>query len=521
MALIVNNPKPIFQEVSALTDVGTGALVSLSGEGFSAATQGFTNATDPYQNYPNGSVLMVRDATTSYLFVVGLGTVRKVAVLIGTLSSAAMVGAGLKYVVYSGSFNLPPTGVFTTITAAITAANTENPGEKVDIIIAAGDYAESVTVRDLMSLVGLGSVSDDGLAGVDIVGSGASPTITVPQSSNVSLQNIRLDGNGQDCVSFANVAGLTRLTAKDCVFTTAANAFAQVAAGASQVSLDLRDCSVSGTTAAIDMLGATGDVVARGSQVSGPVNCGTLNSRATEMPGAILVSGAATTRTTTMGAATFGGALTALDCTFNSTVDMAAASTARRCSFGGTVTLGAAAAATTLDQCTIQTTAGNGVVVGAGHTVTLIATSIRANSGVALSGAGSAVIYGGLPGGGTISLPFANVTAISGQPVHQTFDYTLVIAPTVNTWPASNPDRVRATPVDTTASNSLLELPSADNQVPGREILVRNVDATNFMRVQPAAGDTLFDGNTAGNINLAPGDYRRFIAVPGTGWEVN
>lgn len=520
MALIVNNPKPIFQEVSALTDVGTGALVSLSGEGFSAATQGFTNATDPYQNYPNGTVLMVRDATTSYLFVVGLGTVRKVAVLIGTLSSAAMVGAGLKYVVYSGSFNLPPTGVFTTIAAAITAANAENPAEKVDIIIAAGDYAESVTVRDLMSLVGLGSVSDDGLAGVDIVGDGVNPAITVPQSSNVSLQNIRVDGNGQRCLSFANVAGLSRITSKDCVFTTATTAF-EVAGVNAQVSLDLRDCSVTGTAAAVAILGATGALITRGCQVSGDVDAVTLNSRDTEMTGVVSTTGTASAVTTTFGNASFGGAATALDCTFQGTSSFAAASTARRCSFAETANFAAAAVNSLLDQCTIQTTAGDGATVGAGHTVTLIATSIRANSGVALSGAGSAVIYGGLPGGGTISLPFANVTAISGQPVHQTFNLTMTGGTTVDPWPTSNPDRVRATPASTTASDSPLELPSADNQVPGREILVRNVDANNFMRVQPAAGDTLFDGNTAGNINLAPGDYRRFIAVPGTGWEVN
>lgn len=521
MAIVgaATQPKPVFLEYDALADVGTGALISLSGQGFSAATQGFTAG--PFLSMPYGAQVLVRDLTTSYLFVVAEGTGGKVAVLVATLSAGAAAtisGATLKYVVYPTAFLLPPTGVFTTIAAAITQANTENAANSVCIIIAPGAYTESITVRNQMSLVGLGTHDETGNSGVRLTGDNVTPAITVPESTVCSIENMRVDGNTQSAVSFANVAGATRFQTEGCTFVSTATNTIDGSGASSVVTAVMTNTQVTGN---VVLTQAAGVATLRGCDVTGKVDGLTVSMNDSTF-GSSTTAGTATVRGC-VGDSMAAGVAVMSDTTMTGSVAGGVGSSLRRCAIRNIVLTGAGASV--VDTCTVNSSSSPatvGISTGAGHTVTIISTDVTTDGATnALGGAGSAIIYGGLPGTGLIDSAMASVTAVSGHAVLLEVDVTPVASPTTNAWPASNPDRVRFTPFDTTAANSVLQLPASNTQVPGRELLVRNVSSVNFGQLQATGGDSLFDGTTNGPINLPPSDYRRLICRRGVGWEVN
>lgn len=516
--------------VESLADVG--ALVDLSPEGWGTAgsTQGCNGALEPYQKYDIGDWVLVR-AATSYLFCIGKGTVTaKVAVLVGTLSAgaaASLVGAALKYVVYptAPGFVNPPTGVFTSIAAAITASTEQAAGTNVLILLAPGTHnvgPATLSLNNGVQLVGLG----DAPSATRIVGpGGVVPAVTTPPGSiagtRVSFTNLEIDSNGAPIalayddtgaptgdtfvqasrlsvignVSGAGVNVVPTFSAKD---STLANDLLLTASGGSA---DLTDTLVSGTTS------VAGGMASNGAELASVTCNGALSARgSTRFAGTLNVDGNCT----------LVHCIVAADSSFSNGL------TARHTSFAETVSLtsGAPATATLLENCYIATTAGDGLAVSGNDVATLVNTTIRANSGIACSGAGAVVIVGSLPGDGRVTT--TTVTAESAQIARKPTapsPFALTGGGATNAWP-QNADWVQALPPANPAVNNNLELPLSSEQVPGRELIATNASATISMRLVPAGADTLRNGTVLGPITLAPGVTRRVMCIRGTGWRV-
>lgn len=209
MSLLPNQPRVNYQPVTALTDVGAGPLAVLPvGEGFSPGTYGFNAPTDPYNNYTIGTLILVRDATATYLFVVTDGLLSKVAALVAVLSasSGAAIGSTLLFVVAPLALGLPNS--YQTVTAAVTAA----AGAPASLICLPMTTVEPATVSLYggLNIFGIGNVNDtDTNIGASFtIGSASGPVLDWSTNPGlVTISNVRIARSGAGTI-FNVTAGL-------------------------------------------------------------------------------------------------------------------------------------------------------------------------------------------------------------------------------------------------------------------------------------------------------------------------
>lgn len=516
--------------VAADSDIGSGALASLVPEGYAPGVVGF-DSTNFNKNYAKDG--FVYSKGSGNLFLIGPGTApgSKVAVRVASGTSAAIVGAAIKYLVYPSTFANPPTNAFTSIAAAIAAANTENAAQRVAIIIMPGSYTETFTVRDGMELFGVGAtVQGQAIfaanSGVVITGATpGSPTITVTAGSKTGMTNITVLENDTGAVLLQDSIGLTQLNAVDCVFRSDTSATAAIdGTGASTNSnVSLRNCAVSGTADAVNLQGggAQGRLHALDCTIIGLVKTKVLTMRNSNSGKVLTSTGAMTLDNCIVDGLSAGNGLNASFCDVLTASSVVGDSNWLHCDCDDTVTFASTGPAShRMNACVLDTT-GDGLVIGANDGVAVNACVIKADTGIAASGTGVIDIIGLMPGTGTIAATLGQ-SSISAHVVR----LQTKITPTVGVnepWPTDNPDRVRLDPTTTTAADSIQELPDSAVCLDGEEKIVRNISGVNFATVTVAtgSGDTLFDGSGAGDIVMPPGDYRRFICIRGTGWEVN
>lgn len=462
---------------------------------------------------PNGTlyILDIQGSTRQWRPVSGAG---------GSIS-----GAAIKYVVYPPDFNNLPTNAFTSIQDAIDAANLENTGVRVPIIVMPGVYEENITLRDGIDLYGV-CASSGGIdfltvrSGVFLTPLVAGPAVTIPAGSNVGISNMNIDGG----VLLEDNPGATQLVIESCNFTGAiVSALIDGSGGDVEAIVLIRNSAVNALSKAIELKGTSTVLSARDCTLLGLVE-----AQGTSLYGCVagnVVSnvGLMTLDDSTASSVDAKGGLDARYSIVAGAVNIIGSSKMIFCSVqDGAVTLNSPIPSShRMDYCTVNSPA-TGVTLGANDSATLNGCSIIPGNGIAVGGTGSLVVIGHLMGAGIVA---DTVTAIAGslQMVLQNSNVSLTGGGSPDPWPTDNPDRVRCTPPTTTAADNIQELPDSAVQVPNRPIYVRNVSTTNFMTITVAAGsgDTLFDGSAAGDIVLPPGGFRMFVCNRGVGWEAN
>lgn len=441
-------------------------------------------------------------------------------------AGGSISGAAIKYVVYPSSWGgTVPTNAYTSIGAAIAAANGENLANRVPIIVMPGQYNENITLRDGMDLYGIGASTQGNFASIDSgpVIAAANPllaAVTVQAGSKCGISNMNIAGG----LEFEDAPGASKIQIEGCSFSgLKAGALIDGSGANVDVDVSIRNTSIVSFGKAIELKGTSSILFARDCNFSGTVEARKLSLYN-------VVAGACTSSALRMtlescevDEITANAGVDAYYTTCFGAVNIDGNSNLYHCSIDGTsITLNSTnPSSSNFFYCTIETS-GDGIVLSANDTLTINGCLIKAFTGIAVSGSGSLTIVGHLAGSGTVASTIT-ATTVSLQMVLQSKDVNLAGGAVVNNWPTENPDRVRCTPPTIVAANNLQALPDSRIQPPNRITYVINVSETNFMTItaHPGSGDKIKDGSLTGNITLAPGDYRMFVCIRGVGWEVN
>lgn len=333
------NRKPAVATFATDSDIGA-SLVQLTG--YPTGVLGYQGASDGYQQYEQGDVLLAMNlggaATNVYLVANNSTGTGIVAIRISSLPSGGSTGADIVLVVAKSATYSPlvlSSAVYSTIAAAIAAA----PTTGASIILLDDSYAESLATTKPIGLIGLSSATRVTINPVNLV-----PLANNCTTGVVTLRNVTLAGG--------TAAALTHTTG---AITEAFNsAFSGAAATITQsgaATFRGTQCAVTGgivvaTQSLIDVTTTAASTAATSSTVRG----GTL---------AAYTSAASNFRnvnfTSTLSITGTASALALEECTIAGafTSAITAARTVRQCSFAAGCTF---AGAITMERCTNAST---------------------------------------------------------------------------------------------------------------------------------------------------------------------
>lgn len=213
------NRKPAVAPFATDSDIGA-SLVQLTG--YPTGVLGYQGASDGYQQYEQGDVLLAMNlggaATNVYLVANNSTGTGIVAIRISSLPSGGSTGADIVLVVAKSATYSPlalSSAVFSTIAAAITAA----PATGASILLLDDTYTEALTTTKPIGLIGFSSATR-------VTISQASTVVLTNNctTGTVTLRNVTLSGGTAAAITHA-ASAITE--AFNCAFTGAASVITQ------------------------------------------------------------------------------------------------------------------------------------------------------------------------------------------------------------------------------------------------------------------------------------------------------
>jgi len=529
-----SNIKPPFYEVSAeATDLLDGVNVAFAsltnpvGGGFPSGARGFNSATAAYNTYAQGSVFYARD--TGRLWIVQQATGGKVLVLISELSvngAATSPSTEIAYVVASAGYGLSSTKSFTTIEAALTAAIASGL-PRADIIILPGSYAPPTTsIPSAVAISIVGMTGDPSQVSITSAGT----DINLATNASLSLQNLTVvptvaclitTGAGTNVVSIDNVV----LSGSAVSATTTVVSLTSEQSTTTNVVLPATGSSVTmknSTTTNLTLVAATSVVNSTTSYHAGTITAATVQLNRSTVDGAIN----ATTLQALQSVMNNNLNVTTLDIVNSRVIGTATATGTGRIdhsrvsgatSFGGQlvatqsvlegqVTFATAAPTThTLTMCSLSSST-QCATTSANDTVILVRCTARSSSGVAIDGAGTAEIIGGIAGGGRVATA-SIVDSVSDVQTESKFDLALAANTDLNSAVTGLVDVIYVSPA-TGIPLLVVTLFSGANVPDGFKVTLINESTSFGFDIAAAAGDTLGPNVTT---TLGPYDSRSYV----------